>query len=92
MTHDALLGISVEPLAQIRQLTPAASTQASSQQTFVEFTQKMLENFSNYASSFAVDVTGINPSQTYIPASVLNQWFTTFQRRLQMNPDFWKSL
>ena len=50
----AQIGISVEPLDQLAQQTPASQSTPSSLNTFVEYTQKMLENFFNYASSFAI--------------------------------------
>lgn len=97
---SALVGVSVEPLAEIVQKTPSADTVASTVDTFTEFSQKMLENFFNYAASFAASpaqiamqqqvVGGLNES--YIPFSALQQWYMNFQRRLQSNPDFWKSL
>ena len=37
--------------------TPAAQTEASNVSTFMEFSQKMLENLFNYASSFAVSAS-----------------------------------
>ena len=97
---SALVGVSVEPLAEIVQKTPSAGTAASTVDSFTEFSQKMLENFFNYAASFAASTTqlamqqqmagGLNES--YIPFSALQQWYLNFQRRLQSNPDFWKSL
>ena len=68
-------------------------SQPSTVDSFTEFTQKMLENFFNYASSFAVNpaLTPLNPSETYVPSSVLQQWYLNFERRLQTNPNFWKS-
>ena len=90
----ALIGVSVELLSEIAQQTPSADTQASTVDSFTEFTQKMLENFFNYASSFAINpsLAPLNPAESYIPASVLQQWYATFQRRLQSNPTFWKAL
>lgn len=89
--QSALIGISVEPLSEIAQKTPTTDTQASTVDSFTEFSQKMLENFFNYASSFSVDYSQLKPSETYVPFSVLQQWYTNFQRRLQANPNFWKS-
>lgn len=91
-TQNALVGISVEPLSEIAQKTPSTDTQASTVDSFTEFSQKMLENFFNYASSFAVDRTQLKASETYVPFSVLQQWYANFQRRLQTNPNFWKSM
>ena len=51
---SACIGISVEPIAQIDALTPATDSKASLDND-VQFTEKMLQNFYNYASSFAKD-------------------------------------
>jgi hypothetical protein len=37
--------------------TPAAQTEAANVSTFMEFSQKMLENLFNFASSFAVSAS-----------------------------------
>ena len=91
--HIAKIGISVEPLDQLSQQTPATNTTASSVSTFMEFTTKMLENFYNYASSFSLMQSQMtpNPSETYVPLSTLQTWFNNFQRKLQHDPNFWKS-
>ena len=54
---------------------PIFSSQASTVDSFTEFTQKMLENYFNYASSFAVNPTlaPLDPSETYIPSKALQQ-------------------
>ena len=91
--HVAQIGISVEPLAQLCQQTPAQGTNATGPESFVEFSQKMLQNFMNYASSFAINQSQMtpNPSETFVPLSTLQKWYTNFERRLQQNPNFWKS-
>lgn len=97
---SALVGVSVEPLAEIVQKTPSADTTASTVHSFTEFSQKMLENFFNYAGSFAASPAQIAMQQqqmgslneSFIPFSALQQWYVNFQRRLKSNPDFWKSL
>ena len=99
-TASALVGISVEPLSELVQKTPSADTMASTVDSFTEFCQKMLENFFNYAGSFATGPAQIvmqqqmagSSNESYIPFSALQQWYLNFQRRLQSNPDFWKSL
>ncbi len=90
----ALIAISVEPLEQIAQQTPSVNAEASTVDSFTEFSQKMLESFFNFASSFAVSpsISPLNPSETYIPSSVLQQWYVNFQRRMQVDPKFWKNL
>lgn len=59
---------------------------------YVQFGQKMLENFFNFISSFAVTQSQMmpNPSETFVPLSTIQQWYTNFERRLQNNPNFWK--
>ena len=90
----AQIGIMVEPLVEIIQKTPATNTEASITDSITEFSQKMLENFFNYASSFSVSpsTSPMDPSASYVPMNVLMQWYTNFQRRLQTNPQFWKTL
>ena len=90
----ALVGVRVEPLEELVLKTPASGTQASSLPSMTEFSQKMVENLFNYASSFAVDPrqSPLAPGETYIPSSTLRDWYNTFQRRLAANPNFWKSL
>ena len=90
----ALVGIRVEPLEEMVQKTPASGTQASNLSTMTEFSQKMVENLFNFASSYAVDPTqtALTAGETYVPASALRQWYTNFQRRLSANPNFWKAL
>lgn len=91
---NAQIGIIVEPLAEIAQKAVSPDTVASQVQSFTEFSQKMLENFFNYASSFAVSPgqSVMHPSATYIPTDVLQKWYTNFERRLQANPQFWRTL
>ena len=85
----ALIAVSVEPVGEIVQQTPVSNSQASTADSFTEFTQKMLENFFNYISSFAFQ-SPVNPAETYVPLPAVQQWFENFQRRLQANPNFWK--
>ena len=84
----AVIGISVEPEAQIDALTPAADTQLANVDNLVEFCQKMLQNFYNYASSFAKDGPD---GQQWLPFGTLQGWFENFKRRLDLNPNFWKT-
>lgn len=86
------IGISVEPLAQLAQQVPAANATPSNLNSFVEFTQKMLENFFNYASSFAVTQAQMTPqlNENFVPLSVIQQWYNNFQRKMTNDPNFWK--
>ncbi|KAL8565320.1 hypothetical protein ACOMHN_029016 [Nucella lapillus] len=92
-SHLAQIGISVEPLEQLSQQTPVTNSSETSVAPFMEFSSKMLENFFNYAASFAVRQAEMvpNPSETFVPLSTLQKWFENFQRRLQQNTNFWKS-
>jgi hypothetical protein len=91
---NAQIGILVEPLVEIGQKTASQDAEASKVDNFTEFAQKMLENLFNYASSFAVSPTQgtMHPNTSYIPIDSLQSWYTNFQRRLQANPNFWKTL
>lgn len=91
---NAQIGILVEPLSEISHKTPSQDTEASKVENFMEFSQKMLENFLNYASSFAVSPgqSVMDPAASYVPVDVVQKWYTNFQRRLQTNPQFWKTL
>eukprot|EP00088_Acartia_fossae_P069414 TRINITY_DN905_c0_g1_i11.p1 TRINITY_DN905_c0_g1~~TRINITY_DN905_c0_g1_i11.p1 ORF type:complete len:203 (-),score=29.21 TRINITY_DN905_c0_g1_i11:357-965(-) len=90
---NALVGISVEPLTVLAGQTPAPEAEAINQSTFMQFSEKMLENMFNFAGSFAMQPGDMRMKQDemYIPMSSLQQWYTNYQRRLQQNPNFWKS-
>lgn len=89
----AQVGVSVEPLQQLAQQSPVSSSAVSSVDSFLQFTQKMLDNLYNYAASFAVTQAQMvpNPSETFIPSSCVLKWYENFQRRLAQNPNFWKN-
>ncbi|XP_065903416.1 protein OPI10 homolog [Dysidea avara] len=96
----ALVGICVESVNEIVAKTPAADTVPSTVASYNEFCTKMLQNFYNYAASFAVgqmDIamtvsqTGGNPSQNYVPIQTLTNWYESFSKRLAANPNFWKT-
>ena len=88
----ALIGISVEPLNDLAQQTPALNTTPSNLNAQVEFTMKMLEHFVNYASSFGLQQSQMtpDPQETYVPMSAVQKWFENFQRKMTNDPDFWR--
>lgn len=89
ISHTAQIGISIEPEQQV--LVQVSQTQSPS--TYLQFGQKILENFFNFASSFAVTQSQMvpNPMENFVPLSNLTQWYVNFQRRLEQNPNFWKN-
>ncbi|KAL9692224.1 hypothetical protein quinque_015837 [Culex quinquefasciatus] len=89
ISHIAQIGVSIEPEASLLQQTPATTTT----DTYYQFGQKMIQNFFNFVSSFSVTQSQMvpNPSETFVPLSTVQTWFTNFERRLQQNPNFWKS-
>ncbi len=81
--HNAQIGISIESSQSILNYsTPADNTTTSNLPTFIEFTQKMLDNFFNYVTSFG--------DSNYISMGVVQQWYQNFQRKLQADPNFWR--
>lgn len=89
----AQVGVSVESLEQLAQQIPESSAAVSTVDTFMQFTQKMLESLYNFASSFALSQAQMtpNPTETFIPSSCILKWYENFQRRMAQNPNFWKS-
>lgn len=85
MYYDYVLFL--EPINNVRDV-PSPTTSS-----YLSFTQKMLESFINYVSSFAITQSQMmpNPNENYVPLSTLQNWYTTFERRLSNNPNFWKS-
>ena len=92
-THTgAQIGISIEPLDQLAQQTPAFNSTPSNLNSLVEHTQKMLENFFNFASSFAKTQAEMtpSPSESFVPLSVVQRWYAYYQRKMAHDPNFWK--
>ncbi|XP_025198090.1 protein OPI10 homolog [Melanaphis sacchari] len=85
---NAQIGISIEPLLNA-ELQTTSIEPAQNVSTFVEFTQKMVQNLYNYVSSYAVDG---GPQQTpMVPLYLVQKWYENFERKLNLNPNFWKS-
>ncbi|CAB1327650.1 unnamed protein product [Coregonus sp. 'balchen'] len=89
----AQVGVSIEPLEQLVQQTPVSGAIVSAVDSFMQFTQKMLDSLYNFSSSFAVSQSQMtpNPSEMFIPASSILKWYENFQRRMAQNPNFWKT-
>lgn len=88
VTINAQIGISIEPLLNAElQITSLESTTNLS--SFVEFTQKMVQNLFNYVSSYAVE--GGPDQSPMVPLLSVQKWYENFERKLNINPNFWKS-
>lgn len=49
----------------------------------------------NHLNSFAITLQNpknFNKPTDFVPYNIVQEWFNTFQRRLQLNPTFWKAL
>lgn len=93
--NSAQIGISFESIIDAEQKTPSTlSADPSTVNSLVEFTQKMLSNVYNYCSSYAKKQVEMTPdlSETFIPMSAFQKWYETFQRRMTLDPNFWKAL
>ncbi|XP_050357823.1 protein OPI10 homolog [Nymphalis io] len=88
--NNAQIGISIEPETNA-QLLP--NSEAQQVHSYVTFAQKMLEHLVNFVASFSVtqDQMTPTPGVSYIPLNTLHTWYQNFERRLQQNPNFWKS-
>ncbi|KAK5650607.1 hypothetical protein RI129_001636 [Pyrocoelia pectoralis] len=86
--HNAQIGVSIESNEVIQDVPQ--NTDANS---YVNFAQKMLQNFMNYALSYSLNQAHMlhDPTATYVPLSTVQNWYTNFERRLTQNPHFWKS-
>lgn len=88
------IGISVETLCAISQLTPAIDCNTRSVDSYREFCIQMVQNCFNYITSFAVTRANMLPgpmNEEFVPLSQLRSWYENFERRFAQNPFFWKS-
>uniref|UniRef100_A0A8D9A4M0 Protein OPI10 homolog n=1 Tax=Cacopsylla melanoneura TaxID=428564 RepID=A0A8D9A4M0_9HEMI len=92
VSHNAQIGISVEPLQVVNEHMTSKTNESMS--NFVLFCQKMITNFVNFTSSFSVSQStmGPNPKESYVPISSVQSWYQNFERKLSLNPNFWQSL
>lgn len=90
----AKIGISIEPFEIVEQQSLTLQSKSlNNPAVSAEFGKKILLNLFEYASSFAIptqEIT-IKPPSTYIPFNVLENWYRNFERKLALNPNFWKS-
>jgi protein Hikeshi len=102
--HDAKIGVSVEPLAEIfaqvsriASTGPAAATGSANGLSEAATAEKMLQNLFDYVSSFAVAagqlhaIPGVHSEDAYVPLSAINKWYETCKRRLSLDPFLWRT-
>lgn len=90
ITINAQIGISIEPLINAElQITSLDST-SHHLSTFTEFTQKMVQSLYNYVASYAVEY-GPEQNIPMVPLLTVQKWYENFERKLNLNPNFWKS-
>lgn len=86
---NAQIGISIEPLINAESQIINSDNTKQNVSSFVEFTQKMVQSLYNYMSSYAVES---GPLQTpMVPLLSIQKWYENFERKLNLNPNFWKS-
>ncbi|VDD83902.1 unnamed protein product [Mesocestoides corti] len=86
----AQVGISLEPMADLLGQTPAvgSATDLVKVDDNMKFTQFAAQNLFNFAAGCAREVPGT--SEAYVPLSSIQRWFETIQRKLSLDPNFWK--
>lgn len=85
------LGINALKLEELEQLVVASDNTAMTVASNYLFVQKMLENFYNYASSFALGQSQMTPSNDqFVSINVISEWFKKFEAKFKMDPNFWK--
>lgn len=99
VSHNAQIGISIEPLSNISQINVDPSitggdSNGNQLSKFDEFTVRTAENLYNYCASFANNInhfiTTGQSNQQFIPMATINEWYKRFKRNLEQNPNFWK--
>jgi len=93
-SHLMQIGISVETVDALQQLTPAAGVSATAIDSYREFSMHMVQSCYNYMASFATARTQLAlsgaPTDEFVPLVHLRTWYENFERRLAQNPNFWK--
>eukprot|EP00041_Stephanoeca_diplocostata_P012738 m.214083 g.214083 ORF g.214083 m.214083 type:complete len:193 (+) comp19068_c0_seq2:142-720(+) len=88
----AQIGISIEPLELLVRETPDSAARAPTAADLELFTQKMLESFYTFATSFASprEEALRRQDDTWIPLGVLMRWKESFYKKMQLDPLFWR--
>ncbi|VVC30870.1 Domain of unknown function DUF775 [Cinara cedri] len=93
ITINAQIGISIEPLINAELQVTSLENTTHNLSTFVEFTQKMVQSLYNYVASYAVECGPRQnmPNMSMVPLQSVQKWYENFERKLNLNPNFWKS-
>jgi len=87
VTINAQIGISIEAAVTAESQVTSIVEPTQNVSSFVEFTQSMVQNLFNYVSSYAIE----DGSTPMVPLLSIQKWYENFQRKLNLNPNFWKS-
>lgn len=88
ISHNAQIGIAIEPLNIVQeQITMLETFKPSEQSQFTEYCKKTLKNFVNYISSFST----LQQDTYVVPLPVVQNWYQNFEAKLAVNPYFWRS-
>ncbi|CAG0892675.1 unnamed protein product, partial [Cyprideis torosa] len=92
VSHTAQIGVALERMHIIQGNIPQVDSEPSKVSCFQEFSQKMLENFVNFVSSFSVTQSQMtsSPFESFVPLSQVQNWYQGFRRRLEIDPYFWQ--
>eukprot|EP01025_Chloroclados_australasicus_P012366 TRINITY_DN15687_c0_g3_i1.p1 TRINITY_DN15687_c0_g3~~TRINITY_DN15687_c0_g3_i1.p1 ORF type:complete len:190 (+),score=22.97 TRINITY_DN15687_c0_g3_i1:86-655(+) len=77
--HEAQIGISVEPIAELSQ------KQGSKLGARQEFAKKVAMDLFRFMESFA---RGYQGDAMIVPTNILDQWFIKFEQKFRRDPDF----
>jgi hypothetical protein len=88
IVHNAQIGIAIVPLSNISEVISPNNPSNN-----ITFAHKMLDNFMNFVLSYSTTQPHMvpDPNATYVPLSAVQNWYTNFERRLQQNPNFWRT-
>lgn len=86
VSHVAQIGISVDPLNDIKGLTPSIAVTNDHMATFAT---KTAESLFNFVSSFSKNVPGT--TEQVVPLTVVQTWYQNYLRKIEMDPNFWKN-
>lgn len=95
VSHVAQIGVSIEPMIAISQMTADPNASVTQQNNFEEFAIKAAENLFNFCASFANTLQHFATSpfggQQFVPLSTIQQWYENFSRRLRQDPQYWRN-